>query len=187
MHEDIVKALETLKSGGVILYPTDTVWGLGCDATNETAVQKIYTIKNRSDSKSMLILLENPALLDRYIDEVPDIAWDLIEISTTPLTIIYPGARNLAKSLIADDGSIGIRFTKEIFTRELLKRFHKPLVSTSANISGQPTPSSFAEISGEIKSQVDYTVLYRQEDTSPAKPSGIIKLQVNGQIEIIRQ
>jgi L-threonylcarbamoyladenylate synthase len=187
MHEDIVKALETLKSGGVILYPTDTVWGLGCDATNETAVQKIYDIKKRSDSKSMLILLENPALLDRYVDEVPDIAWDLIEISTTPLTIIYPGARNLAKNLIAEDGSIGIRFTKEIFTRELLKRFHKPLVSTSANISGQPTPSSFAEISGEIKSQVDYTVLYRQEDTSPAKPSGIIKLQVNGQIEIIRQ
>ena len=187
MHEDITKALETLKNGGIILYPTDTVWGLGCDATNENAVQKIYTIKNRSDSKSMLILLENPALLDRYIDEVPDIAWDLIEISTTPLTIIYPGARNLAKNLIAEDGSIGIRFTKEIFTRELLKRFHKPLVSTSANISGQPTPSSFAEISGEIKSQVDYTVLYRQEDTSPAKPSGIIKLQVNGQIEIIRQ
>jgi L-threonylcarbamoyladenylate synthase len=187
MHEDIVKALETLKNGGVILYPTDTVWGLGCDATNEAAVQKIYEIKNRSDSKSMLILLENPALLDRYVEEVPDIAWDLIEISTTPLTIIYPGARNLAESLIAEDGSIGIRFTKENFTRELLGRFRKPLVSTSANISGQPAPSNFAEISDEIKSRVDYIVHYRQDDTTPAKPSGIIKLQVNGQIEIIRQ
>jgi L-threonylcarbamoyladenylate synthase len=187
MHEDITKALETLKNGGVILYPTDTVWGLGCDATNETAVQKIYAIKNRSDSKSMLILLENPALLDRYIEEVPNIAWDLIEISTTPLTIIYPGARNLAKSLIAEDGSIGIRFTKESFTRELLGKFRKPLVSTSANISGQPAPTIFAEISGDIKSQVDYIVQHRQDDKTPAKPSGIIKLQVNGQIEIIRQ
>ena len=187
MHEDVLKALDSLKNGGVILYPTDTVWGLGCDATSEAAVQKIFSIKNRSDAKSMLILLENPALLERYIEEVPNIAWDLIEISTTPLTIIYPGARNLAKSLIAEDGSIGIRFTKESFTRELLGRFRKPLVSTSANISGQPTPSFFGEISAEIKSQVDYIVRYRQDDTTPAKPSGIIKLQVNGQIEIIRQ
>ena len=187
MHEDVLKALDSLKNGGIILYPTDTVWGLGCDATSEAAVQKIFSIKNRSDAKSMLILLENPALLERYIEEVPNIAWDLIEISTTPLTIIYPGARNLAKSLIAEDGSIGIRFTKESFTRELLGRFRKPLVSTSANISGQPTPSFFGEISAEIKSQVDYVVRYRQDDTTPAKPSGIIKLQVNGQIEIIRQ
>jgi L-threonylcarbamoyladenylate synthase len=187
MHDDILKALDTLRKGGVILYPTDTVWGLGCDATNETAVQKIFTIKKRSESKSMIVLLENPALLDRYIDVVPDIAWDLIEITTTPLTIIYPGARNLAKSLVANDGSIGIRFTRESFTRELLGRFRKPIVSTSANVSGQPTPSSFAEISGEIKSQTDYIVTYRQDDLTPAKPSGIIKLQVNGVIEIIRQ
>jgi L-threonylcarbamoyladenylate synthase len=186
MHEDIVKALETLKNGGIILYPTDTVWGIGCDATNEIAVQKIFAIKNRPDSKSMIILMDNPAQLDHYIEEVPDIAWDLIEISTTPLTIIYPGARNLAKSLIAEDGSIGIRFTKESFTRELLGKFRKPLVSTSANISGQPTPSFFAEISDEIKSQADYIVRYRQDDTTPARPSEILKLQVNGQIEIIR-
>jgi len=186
MNEDLVKALEVLKKGGVILYPTDTVWGLGCDATSEAAVQRIFAIKKRSESKSMLILMENPALLERYIDEVPVVAWDLIEITTTPLTIIYPGARNLAKSIIADDGSIGIRFTREAFTSELLRRFRKPLVSTSANLSGEPTPALFREISGEIVSQADYVVRYRQDDVTPARPSGIIKLQVNGQIEIIR-
>jgi L-threonylcarbamoyladenylate synthase len=187
MNEDIVKALETLKKGGIILYPTDTVWGLGCDATDDVAVQKLFTIKSRPDAKSMLILMENPALLDRYVDDVPSIAWDLIEISTTPLTIIYPGARNLAKSLIGEDGTIGIRFTKEAFTRELLSRFRKPIVSTSANITGQPAPSIFIEITDEIKSRVDYIVKFRQDDVTPGKPSGIIKLQTNGQIEIIRQ
>jgi L-threonylcarbamoyladenylate synthase len=187
MHEDILLALETLRKGGVILYPTDTVWGLGCDATNENAVQRIYSIKKRSESKSMLVLLENPALLERYIDEVPVIAWDLIEITTTPLTIIYPGARNLAKSLIAEDGSIGIRFTKENFTAELLRRLRKPLVSTSANVSGEPAPAFYREISNEIISQVDYVVKYRQDDQTPSRPSGIIKLEVNGKIEIIRQ
>jgi L-threonylcarbamoyladenylate synthase len=187
MHEDIIQALETLRKGGVILYPTDTVWGLGCDATNENAVQRIYSIKKRLESKSMLVLLENPALLERYIDEVPVIAWDLIEITTSPLTIIYPGARNLAKSLVAEDGSIGIRFTKEIFTTELLRRFRKPLVSTSANVSGESAPALFREISDEIISQADYVVKYRQDDQTPARPSGIIKLEVNGKIEIIRQ
>ncbi len=187
MGEDVRNALEVLKKGGVILYPTDTVWGLGCDATNEVAVQRIFAIKNRPDSKSMLILMENPALLDRYVSEVPDIAWDLIEIATTPLTIIYPGARNIAKSLIADDGSVGIRFTQEPFTRELISRFKKPVVSTSANISGEPSPSLFRDISEEIKTRVDYVVGFRQDDKSPAKPSGIIKLGTGGQIEIIRQ
>ncbi len=187
MTEDIKKALEVLKNGGVILYPTDTIWGIGCDATSETSVQRIYQIKKRDDSKSMLVLMENPALLDRYVAEVPEIAWDLVEIATTPLTVIYPNAKNLAKNLIAEDGSIGIRFTKEVFTTQLLQRFRKPLVSTSANFSGEKSPAVFAEISEEIKSQVDYIVEYRQDDNTPAQPSSIIKLGAGGQIEIIRK
>jgi len=187
MNEDIKKALEVLKNGGIILYPTDTIWGIGCDATNEIAVQKIYNIKKREDSKSMLVLMENPALLERYVDEVPEIAWDLVEVSSTPLTVIYPNAKNLAKNLIAEDGTIGIRFTKEAFTTQLLQRLRRPLVSTSANLSGEKSPAFFDEISEEIKDQVDYIVEYRQNDISPAQPSSIIKLGVGGRIDIIRK
>lgn len=187
MQEDIKKALEVLKNGGVILYPTDTIWGIGCDAANPEAVKRIYQIKKREDSKSMLVLMENPALLDRYVDDVPEVAWDLVEITTTPLTVIYPNAKNLAPNLIAKDGSIGIRFTKEEFTTQLLKRFRRPLVSTSANISGEKQAAFFEEISEEIKNQVDYIVEYRQEDTSPTQPSSIIKLGSGGKIEILRK
>lgn len=187
MHNDIKKALEVLKNGGVILYPTDTIWGIGCDATNQKAVQKIYNIKKREDSKSMLVLMENPALLDRYVDDVPEVAWDLVEITTTPLTVIYPNAKNLASNLIADDGSIGIRFTKEEFTSQLLQRFRRPLVSTSANITGEKSPAFFDEISEEIKDQVDYIVEYRQDNTTPSQPSSIIKLGPGGRIDIIRK
>ncbi len=187
MHDDLKKAVEILKSGGIILYPTDTIWGIGCDATNEKAVQRIYEIKKRQDSKSMLVLMENPALLERYVDDVPEIAWDLVEISVTPLTVIYPNAKNLAQNLIAADGSIGIRFTKEIFTRQLLQRFRKPLVSTSANISGEKSPAFFDEISDEVKTQVDYIVKYRQDDVTKAQPSSIIKLGPGGKIDIIRK
>ncbi|NLO02429.1 MAG: threonylcarbamoyl-AMP synthase, partial [Bacteroidales bacterium] len=158
MIEDLNKALEVLRKGGVILYPTDTVWGIGCDATNQEAVERIYAIKERDDSKSMLVLMENPALLERYVNNVPDIAWDLVEISATPLTVIYPEAKNLAPNLISKDGSIGIRFTKEEFTTRLLQKFRKPVVSTSANISSEKTPSSFDEISEKIKAAVDYIV-----------------------------
>jgi len=171
----------------VILYPTDTIWGLGCDATNPEAVKRIYEIKKREDSKSMLVLMENPALLERYVDEVPDVAWDLVEISTTPLTVIYPGAKNLAANLIAGDGSVGIRFTREEFTSRLLQRFRRPIVSTSANISTEKAPAFFDEISDEIKEQVDYIVEHRQDDVTPAQPSGIIKLGPGGQIDIIRK
>ncbi len=187
MHNDIKKAIEVLKNGGVILYPTDTIWGIGCDATNPEAVARIYKIKQREDSKSMLVLMENPALLERYVNDVPEIAWDLVEISTTPLTVIYPGAKNLANNLIAEDGSIGIRFTKEEFTTKLLQRFRRPIVSTSANISGQKSPAFFDEISEEIKSQMDYIVEYRQDDVNPAQPSSIIKLWPGGRIDIIRK
>lgn len=187
MKNDIIKALEVLKSGGVILYPTDTIWGIGCDATNAEAVARVYSIKKREDSKTMLVLMENPALLDRYVDDVPEIAWDLIEISTTPLTVVYPNAKNLAPNLIADDGSIGIRFTKEAFTSELLRQFRRPIVSTSANVSGEPSPRLFNEISEEIRNAVDYIVGFRQEDQSESKPSSIIKIDTGGRIEIIRK
>ena len=187
MHDDLKKAVEVLKSGGIILYPTDTIWGIGCDATNAEAVKRIYDIKKREDSKSILILMENPALLNRYVDEVPEVAWDLVELSTTPLTVIYPGAKNLAANLIAEDGSIGIRFTKEEFTRQLLQRFRRPIVSTSANISGEKSPTFFDEISEEIKESVDYIVEYRQEDRMPSQPSSVIKLGPGGQIDILRK
>jgi L-threonylcarbamoyladenylate synthase len=186
MIEDIKAALAVLQNGGVVLYPTDTIWGLGCDACNEDAVRKIYDIKNRVDSKSMLVLMENTALLERYVDEVPEIAYDLIELTDKPLTIIYDGAKNLAKNLIAEDGSIGIRLTTEQFSSDLIRRFKRPIVSTSANISGKPSPACFAEISQEIINSVDYVVQYRQDDYQKAVPSSIIKLGKGGEIKIIR-
>jgi L-threonylcarbamoyladenylate synthase len=185
--DEIEKAVEVLRSGGIILYPTDTIWGIGCDATNQVAVKRIYEIKKRQDTKSVLILMENPNLLNSYIREVPEIAWDLIELAVSPLTIIYFGAKNLAPNLLAQDGSVGIRITTEPFTQQLIRRFRKPLVSTSANISGEKSPQNFAEISEEIKKSVDYTVRYRQDDFSISVPSSIIKLGVGGQIEIIRK
>jgi L-threonylcarbamoyladenylate synthase len=185
--DDIVKAVEVLRSGGIILYPTDTIWGIGCDATNPAAVSRIYEIKQRQDTKSMLILMENPNLLNSYISEVPEIAWELIEVADTPLTIIYPGAKNLAANLLAQDGSVGIRITNEAFTQQLIQRFRKPVVSTSANISGQKAPQNFVEISDEIKKSVDFIVSFRQDDLTRSNPSGIIKLGVGGQIEVIRK
>ncbi len=187
MNDDIVKALEVLQSGGIILYPTDTIWGIGCDATNAGAVKKIYEIKRREDSKSMLVLMENINLLERYVEEVPEMAYDLIELSEKPMTIIYSGAKNLAPNLVAQDGSIGIRVSGETFTQRLIQRFKKPIVSTSANISGEPSPANFSEISQEIIDAVDYVVEYRQDDTTPASPSCIVKLGVGGEIEILRR
>jgi L-threonylcarbamoyladenylate synthase len=185
--DDIVKAVEVLRSGGIILYPTDTIWGIGCDATNPAAVKRIYEIKQRQDTRSMLVLMENANLLSSYISEIPEIAWELIEVATSPLTIIFPGAKNLAANLLAEDGSIGIRITTEAFTQQLIQRFRKPVVSTSANISGQQSPNNFTEIADEIKRSVDYVVIYRQDDFVRSKPSEIIKLGVGGQIEIIRK
>ena len=187
MHNDIKQALEILHNGGVILYPTDTIWGIGCDATNEKAVERIYQIKKRTDSKSMLVLMENINFLTRHVEEVPEVAYDLIEFNDKPMTIIYPGAKNLAKNLIAEDGSIGIRVTSENFTHQLIQRFKKPIVSTSANISGEPSPAFFDEISQEIINAVDYVVGYRQDERTPASPSSIIKLGVGGEIQIIRK
>jgi len=185
--DDITNALEILKKGGIILYPTDTIWGIGCDATNFEAVKRVYEIKQREDSKSMLVLLENPNLILSYIDEIPDVAWDLIEFSEKPTTIIYDKAKNMPVNLIAEDGSIGIRVTKEVFTQQLIKKFRKPIVSTSANISGQPSPRNFSEISEEIKSKVDYIVEYRQNEKKNPEPSSIIKLGSSGLIKILRK
>lgn len=186
MKNEIKNAIEVLRQGGVILYPTDTIWGLGCDATNEKAVQRIYSIKKRAESKSMLVLIDSDAKLQAYIDVVPEMAWDLIALSDKPLTIIYPGAKNLASNLISEDRTIGIRVTSEVFSKTLCERFRKPIVSTSANISGAKAPPCFKEISPEIIEAVDYVVNFRQDDTTPAKASSIIKLGVGNEIEIIR-
>ena len=175
-----------MAAGGLILYPTDTIWGIGCDATDEEAVRKVYALKRRSDHKAMLLLMDSSAKLNYYVQEVPDVAWDLIELADSPLTVIYSGARNVAPNLLAEDGSVGIRITQEEFSHKLCERFRKPLVSTSANVSGAPSPANFSEISETIKSGVDYIVRYRQEDLSKAAPSHIIKLGAGGLVKIIR-
>lgn len=186
MNEDIQKACEVLRAGGLILYPTDTIWGIGCDATNEEAVQKVYDLKRRADNKAMLVLTDSPGKLETYVSDIPEIAWDLIEVADRPLTIIYSNARNLATNLLGEDGSVGIRITNEEFSKRLCERFRKPLVSTSANVSGEPSPANFAEVSDMVKNGVDYIVGYRQDDMSKAQPSNIIKLGVGGVIQVIR-
>ncbi len=184
---DIDKALAVLKDSGVILYPTDTVWGLGCDATNETAVEKINQIKGRAADKSFIILLDTDSKIQSYVTDVPEVAYDLIEFAENPMTVIFDHAKNLAKNVINQDGSVGIRVVRHDFTQQLLQRFRKPIVSTSANISGQPSPQNFDEISEEIKSAVDYIVQYQQEDRSEKKPSTIIKIGAGGQFSFIRK
>ncbi len=176
-----------MREGGVILYPTDTIWGIGCDATNEDAVRRVYEIKQRQDSKAMLVLVDSSVKVDFYVRDVPEVAWDLIDLADKPLTIIYSGARNLAANLLAENGSVGIRVTNEDFSKRLCQQFRKAIVSTSANISGQPSPKNFSEISEEVKSAVDYIVGYRQEEMSNPKPSSIIKLDKGGVIKIIRE
>lgn len=187
IKDDVKKAFEVLANGGLILYPTDTIWGIGCDATNEEAVKRVYELKKRVDSKALIVMVDNPVKLDFYIDGVPNVAWDLLEVADKPLTIIYDNARNIAPNLIAEDGSLAIRVTKEEFSYELCKRFRKAIVSTSANISGEPSPANFDEISDQIKSGVDYIVNYRQEERLKAKSSSIIKLGKSGEIKIIRE
>jgi L-threonylcarbamoyladenylate synthase len=187
MKEDLTKALQVLKNGGVIVYPTDTIWGIGCDATNEEAVARIYSMKERADTKSMLVLIHNESLLPSYVSEVPEIAWELIDAAVDPLTIIYPGAKNLAKNLINSDQTIGIRVAGDEFCSQLISRFRKPIVSTSANISGRPSPANFLEIEDTIIEKADYVVHWRQDDNARAKPSSIIRLGIGGEIEIIRK
>lgn len=186
MTDDLKNAVSILQQGGVILYPTDTIWGLGCDATNEKAVQRIFEIKKRMDTKAMLVLLDSAAKIQTYISEMPEIAWDLIELSEKPITIIYPQAKNLASNLVGEDKSIGIRITHELFSKSLCERFRKPIVSTSANISGEKSPLNFSDISDEIISKVDYVVKYKQEEICNNTPSSIVKIDPGNVIKIIR-
>ncbi len=197
---EIVNAVKVLKEGGIILYPTDTIWGLGCDATNEKAVGKIFEIKKRTESKSLIILVSNDGMLNRYVKEVPEIAWELIDAnnkeddsSSKPITIIYDGARSLAKNAVAEDGSIGIRLIQDSleetkhFCHKLIHKFGKPIVSTSANISNTPSPPTYSDISEEVISVVDYVVKLQTPNNNPKSPSSIIKLKANGEIKIIRE
>jgi L-threonylcarbamoyladenylate synthase len=187
MDEDLKAAVETLRNGGLILYPTDTIWGIGCDATNSGAVAQIYRIKKRQDEKSLLILLDDENKLQDYVEEVPETAWKLIGLTDKPLTLIYPGAKNLAANLIAEDGSVGIRIVKDDFCRQMIRRFGKPVVSTSANISGMPWPPYYQKIDRSIIKSVDYVVSYRQDEKMRGKPSGIIKLGKGSEISVIRE
>lgn len=186
-QEDIKNAIEVMKQGGVILYPTDTVWGIGCDATNAEAVAKVYKIKKRDDSKALICLVDSDARLQRYVRNVPNVAWDILDIATKPTTIILDGAINLAPNLIAEDGSIALRITKEPFSHELCYRFQKPLVSTSANISGEPSAANYNDISQELLDAVDYVCFSRRQEHKPHTPSSIIKLKEDGEVTIIRK
>lgn len=186
MNEQVIKAAEVIKSGGVILYPTDTIWGLGCDPTNEEAVKKIIEIKNRPESKSFIILVNNERLLNRYVKEIPEVCFDLIDCAVKPLTIIYPKGQSLSKKLLADDESIGIRMVKDPFCSKLMDRIKCGLVSTSANISGEPSPTNFQEISPALKSAVDY-VVDLPDNSASRSPSQIIKIGQNSEVSIIRK
>lgn len=186
MKEEIKRAVEVLRKGGIILYPTDTVWGIGCDATNADAVNKIYALKKRVDSKSMLVLVDNADRLTRYVQKIPDIAIDLIEVTDTPLTIIYPQGVGLAENLLADDGSIGIRVVQHDFCQQLIRALNRPLVSTSANLSGEKSPATYAEISNDIIKGVDCVINQQFEGKPTRKPSSIIKLGAGSEVQIIR-
>lgn len=186
--QDLQQALCVLREGGVILYPTDTVWGIGCDATNADAVARVYEIKKRVDSKAMLVLLDGAGKLQGYVENVPETAWMLLEATEgqRPMTIIYPKAKNLAPNLLAKDGSVGIRITSEPFTKALCEQLRHPIVSTSANISGEPAAKTFNEISQELLETVDYVCQFRRNDTTAYKPSSIIKIDEKERITIIR-
>lgn len=185
--EDFDSALDTLRRGGIIIYPTDTVWGIGCDATDSTAVKRIYALKQRIDSKAMIVLVDSEAMLERYVEEVPEVAYQLIEASVRPTTIVYDKGSGLAPELLAPDGSVGIRVTSEPFTAALCRRLRHPIVSTSANISGEPAAKFFDDISEKILAGADYAVRFRRDDKRPAKPSSVIKLTCSGEITILRE
>ena len=189
--EDIKNAVAVLKRGGVILYPTDTVWGIGCDATNAEAVKRVYEIKQRDDSKALICLVDSDARMQRYVRQVPDVAWQLIDSlkdgDGKPTTLILDGAVNLAANLIAEDGSIGMRITQEPFSKELCYRFQKALVSTSANISGEPAAQNYCDIDSRLVEAVDYVCWSRRQEHKPHQPSSIIRLKENGEVTIIRK
>ena len=186
MTEEIHNAYEVIKNGGIILYPTDTIWGIGCDATNEEAVDKIYKLKQRIENQSMICLMNGEKMIYNVFKDIPETAWQIMDLSEKPTTIILDKPRNVAKNIIASDNSLGIRLVKEPFCFKLMERMKKPLVSTSANISGQPTPKSFKEISPEIINGVDY-IVNLHKDKIAGKPSTIIKLTLDNQVKVIRK
>ena len=191
-EQDIKNAVECMRKGGVILYPTDTVWGIGCDATNAEAVKRVYEIKQREDSKALICLVDSDSRMQRYFRNVPDVAWQLIDslkeaTDAKPTTLILDGAINLAPNLIAEDGSLGIRITNEPFSKELCFRFQKAIVSTSANISGEPAAQNYCDIDQRIIDAVDYVCWSRRQEHKPHTPSSIIKLKENGEVTVIRK
>ena len=186
INDEIQKSIDILNKGGLLLYPTDTVWGIGCDATNEEAVKKVYKLKRREDSKALICLVSDTRMLQRYVYDVPEVAYDIIEYSTRPTTIIYDKPINMAKNLIAKDDTVGIRVASDEFCQKLIRKFKRPLVSTSANLSGTPTPKSFREIGSEILKGVDY-VVNLQLEKSNSQPSSIIKIGNNAVVKIIRK
>ncbi len=187
MQEEIKLCIKVLQQGGVIIYPTDTIWGLGCDATNKKAVEKVFSIKGRIQTKSLIVLLDSENKLESYVKQVPEIAWDLIDQVDTPLTIIYPEGIHVADNVLAKDKSIAIRIVKDEFSKEMIRQFGKPVVSTSANISGDPAPVTFSRIHQHILQSVDYVVEWGRKTFNTNRPSSIIKLSINGEIELIRQ
>ena len=187
VNDDIQKACDVLKRGGIILYPTDTIWGIGCDATNDEAIERVFALKQRADTKAMIVLIDSPDKLPLYVSDVPEIAWKQMELTVKPLTIIYPEGKNLARRLLGEDRSIGIRITNESFSKQLCKAFRKPIVSTSANISGQPSPAFFNEIAAEIKNGVDYIVQFRRDEQQISTPSSIIRLENDNTFQLIRK
>ena len=184
---DLKECLTVLERGGLVLYPTDTIWGIGCDATNAAAVERVYRLKGRADGKALIVLLGNADNLDHYVVDVPEMAPELLAVAVKPLTIIYDGVRHLAPELVAQDGSAGIRVTREAFSRELCRRLGGAVVSTSANISGEPSPANFSEISDEIRKGVDYIVEYRRDEQTRSVASSIIKLGSGGLVKVIRE
>ena len=186
-RDDVREAVRVMNEGGVILYPTDTIWGIGCDATNVKAVERVYEVKKRSDSKALIVLVDSEAKVQSYVEDVPEVAWDLVELSDKPLTIIYDKAKFLAPNLLAEDGSVAIRITREPFSKELCYRFQKPIVSTSANISGEPAAENYKDISEELLNAVDYVCYSRRQEKNPHTPSSIIRIKNDGQVEIIRK
>lgn len=187
LRDEVAKALKIVQDGGIILYPTDTIWGIGCDATNTDAIKRIYQLKQRDEAKSMIILLDTENRLESYIKEVPPIAYELIEFAENPLTLVMPGAKNISQAIISEDGSVGIRVARHDFCQQLIQRLRKPLVSTSANISGRPSPQNFNQVDTEIIDGVDYVVNLEQHNTELKKPSTVMRLQPDGRFEFIRR
>ena len=187
LNNDLTNCLDALKRGGVIIYPTDTVWGIGCDATNSKAVKRIYEIKRRADSKALITLVDSVAALERVVDEVPEVGYQLVEVAVDPLTVVYDRGIGVAPELLAEDGSIGVRITSEEFSRELCRRFRRPIVSTSVNVSGEPSPKSFDEITPELLSAADYVCESGRDKPWASKPSTVIKLSAGGVVEILRK